>query len=98
MDVKTVVRPETVIEYPALTVVVDEARAAQLGLTATEAKHVQQLAAGWEQHEMAKREGITRNGMNMRMYRVRVRYGLRTCEQLIAWAYQYGVLVVADRG
>jgi DNA-binding CsgD family transcriptional regulator len=98
MDVKTELSPLSKVKHPPLTVVVDEARAAELGMTETEARHVQQLAAGWKQPEMAREAWVTNNGMNMRFYRIRNRYGIRTTEQLIAWAYQHGVLVVASRG
>jgi hypothetical protein len=96
VDVK--VRPAVVVEYPALTVVVDEARAAELGMTVTEARHVQQLASGWHQTEMAAAAVMSETGMNMRIHRVRVRYNLRTNDQLVAWAYQHRLLVVNGRG
>jgi DNA-binding CsgD family transcriptional regulator len=97
MDVTAHIRPAQVVAHPPLTVVVDEARAAELGMTATEARHVQQLAAGWEQQEMARYAFLSGNGLNMRIYRIRERYGVRTTPQLIAWAYQHGVLVVSPR-
>lgn len=83
---------------PPLTAVVDIARAAELGVTAAEAKHLQQLASGWTQAEMAAGAWVTPNAVGTRIWRLRQRLGLRTTWQLISWAYEHHVLAVKPRG
>jgi DNA-binding CsgD family transcriptional regulator len=79
---------------PPLTAKLDIARAAELGVTATEAKHLQQLASGWTHAEIAASAWITPNAAGTRLWRLWSRLGLRSSQQLIAWAYENRVLVV----
>lgn len=83
---------------PPLTAVVNTARAAELGVTETEALHIQQIASGWSQREIAATEWVAPNSVNTRTWRLRVRLGVRTSEQLIAWAYEQRVLEVRPHG
>ncbi len=86
--------PSRSVACPWIRFAVDIARAAELGVTATEAKHLQQLASGWTHAEMAAGAWITPNAAGTRLWRLWTRLDLRSSQQLIAWAYQHGVLAV----